>query len=302
MKFIALLLLLPALPLFSKIDFNREIRPILSDKCFKCHGPDAKNQKSDFRLDSFEQATKDHKGMVGLTPGSLEDSEIHWRIRTDEAEELMPPPESKLPLTEQEKDLLDRWIKEGGKYDTHWAFGLLPKSVEVPSSKHPSRANEIDHFIARTLDSSPLEPSPEADKISWLRRATFDLTGLPPTIDQMDAFMADTSEDAYGKVVDRLMDSDEYAERMTSEWLGVARYSDTYGYQVDRNRNVWPWRDWVIQSFRKNQPYDRFVTEQVAGDLIPNATRDQILATCFNRLHRKKSKGGSVPEEFRIES
>ena len=301
MKFIALLLLLPALPLFSKIDFNREIRPILSDKCFKCHGPDAKNQKSDFRLDSFEQATKDHKGMVGLTPGSLEDSEIHWRIRTDEAEELMPPPESKLPLTEQEKDLLDRWIKEGGKYDTHWAFGLLPKSVEVPSSKHPSPRNEIDHFIARTLDSSPLEPSPEADKISWLRRATFDLTGLPPTIDQVDAFMADTSEDAYGKVVDRLMDSDEYAERMTSEWLDVARYSDTYGYQVDRNRNVWPWRDWVIQSFRKNQPYDRFVTEQVAGDLIPNATRDQILATCFNRLHPQKVEGGSVPEEFRIE-
>ena len=301
MKFIALLLLLPALPLFSKIDFNREIRPILSDKCFKCHGPDAKNQKSDFRLDSFEQATKDHKGMVGLTPGSLEDSEIHWRIRTDEAEELMPPPESKLPLTEQEKDLLDRWIKEGGKYDTHWAFGLLPESVEVPSSKHPSPRNEIDHFIARILDSSPLEPSPETDKISWLRRATFDLTGLPPTIDQVDAFMADTSEDAYGKVVDRLMDSDEYAERMTSEWLDVARYSDTYGYQVDRNRNVWPWRDWVIQSFRKNQPYDRFVTEQVAGDLIPNATRDQILATCFNRLHPQKVEGGSVPEEFRIE-
>tara|TARA_B100001115_G_scaffold182171_1_gene177830 strand:+ start:551 stop:4282 length:3732 start_codon:yes stop_codon:yes gene_type:complete len=301
MKLLPALLLAPILCAYAEIDFNRDVRPILSDKCFKCHGPDARNQKSDFRLDSFEQATKDHQGMVGLSPGSLEDSEIHWRIRTNEADEVMPPPESKLPLTEREKDLLDQWIKEGGKYDSHWAFRLLPESVEVPPSKHPSPGNEIDHFIARALDGSPLEPSPEADKVSWLRRATFDLTGLPPSIEQVDAFIADSSEDAYGKVVDRLMDSDEYAERMTSEWLDVARYSDTYGYQVDRNRNVWPWRDWVIRSFRKNQPYDRFVTEQVAGDLIPNATRDQILATCFNRLHPQKVEGGSVPEEFRIE-
>ena len=284
-----------------KIDFNRQIRPILSDKCYKCHGPDAKNQKSDFRIDSFKEAIKDHNGFVGLTPGSLEDSEIHWRIYSDDAIDVMPPPESKLPLTVAEKKLIDQWIKEGGKYDQHWSFQALPKSIDIPESKHPSPKNDIDHFISRLLEKSPLHASAETDKITWLRRVNYDLTGLPPSLNDVDAFLADASKDAYEKVVDRLLDTDEYAERMTSEWLDVARYSDTYGYQVDRNRNVWQWRDWVIQSFRKNQSYDQFVTEQIAGDLIPNATRDQILATCFNRLHPQKVEGGSVPEEFRIE-
>ena len=284
-----------------KVDFNRQIRPILSDKCYKCHGPDAKNQKSDFRIDSFEEAIKEHNGFVGLTPGSLENSEIHWRIYSDDAIDVMPPPESKLPLTDEEKKLIDQWIKEGGKYEKHWSFQALPKSVDVPESKHPSPNNEIDHFISRLLEKSPLHTSTETDKITWLRRVTYDLTGLPPSLHDVDAFLGDRSKDAHEKVVDRLLDTDEYAERMTSEWMDVARYSDTYGYQVDRNRNVWPWRDWVIRSFRKNQPYDRFVTEQIAGDLIPNATRDQILATCFNRLHPQKVEGGSVSEEFRIE-
>ncbi|MBT5716204.1 MAG: DUF1549 domain-containing protein, partial [Opitutae bacterium] len=284
-----------------KVDFNRQIRPILSDKCYKCHGPDAKNQKSDFRLDSFEQATQNHDGIIGLTPGKLEDSEIHWRIHSDDPIDMMPPPESKLPLTTKEKKLLDQWIKEGGKYEEHWSFQPLPKSVTVPTSKHPSPRNEIDHFVAQKLDISALQPSKETDKTTWLRRVSYDLTGLPPTLNEVDAFLADPSKDAYEKIVNRLLNTDEYAERMTSEWLDVARYSDTYGYQVDRNRNVWQWRDWVIQSFRKNQSYDQFVTEQIAGDLIPNATRDQILATCFNRLHPQKVEGGSVPEEFRIE-
>ena len=286
---------------FGKVDFNREIRPILSDKCYKCHGPDAKNQKSDFRIDSFEEAIKEHNGFVGLTPGDLEESEIHWRIYSDDPIDVMPPPESKLPLTEAEKKLIDQWIKEGGKYEKHWSFQALPKSVDVPKSTHPKPQNEIDHFIAQQLDQSTLSPSQETDKITWLRRVTYDITGLPPTLEEVDAFLADSTKDAYEKVVDRLLSTDEYAERMTSEWLDVARYSDTYGYQVDRGRNVWPWRDWVIQSFRKNLPYDQFVTEQIAGDLIPNATRDQILATCFNRLHPQKVEGGSVPEEFRIE-
>ena len=298
---IPVLLFLPVLVLMGKVDFNRQIRPILSDKCYKCHGPDAKNQKSDFRIDSFEEAIKEHNGFVGLTPGSLEDSEIHWRIYSDDAIDVMPPPESKLPLTEAEKKLIDQWIKEGGKYDKHWSFQPLPQSVDVPESKHPSPKNEIDHFISRLLEKSPLHTSTETDKITWLRRVTYDLTGLPPSLNDVDAFLADASKDAYEKVVNQLLNTDEYAERMTSEWLDVARYSDTYGYQVDRNRNVWQWRDWVIQSFRKNQAYDQFVTEQIAGDLIPNATRDQILATCFNRLHPQKVEGGSVPEEFRIE-
>jgi len=287
--------------LTAEIDFNQQIRPILSDKCFKCHGPDAKNQKSNFRLDSFEQATKDHKGMIGLTPGNLEESEIHWRVRSDDLDELMPPVKAKLPLTEKEKDLLDQWIKEGGKYEDHWSFQSLPKKIAVPASKHQAPRNEIDHFIAKRLEGEKLTPSAETDRITWLRRVTFDLTGLPPTLEEVDAFLADSSPNSHEKIVDRLLSSDEYAERMTSEWMDVARYSDTYGYQVDRNRNVWPWRDWVINSFRKNQPYDQFVTEQIAGDLLPNATRDQILATCFNRLHSQKVEGGSVPEEFRIE-
>ena len=191
--------------------------------------------------------------------------------------------------------------KGGGEYAKHWSFEPLPKSVRVPLSKHPSPQNEIDHFISRQLESSVLKPSTVTDKTTWLRRVTYDITGLPPTLEEVDAFQADSSNDAYEKVVNRLLNTDEYAERMTSEWLDVARYSDTYGYQVDRNRDVWPWRDWVIQSFRKNQPYDQFVIEQIAGDLIPNPTRDQILATCFNRLHPQKVEGGSVPEEFRIE-
>ena len=295
------LILCSANLIYAKIDFNRQIRPILSDKCFKCHGPDAKNQKSDFRLDTLEHAIKEHNGFVGLTPGSLEDSEIHWRIHTDDEIELMPPPESKHPLTEEEKKLLDQWIMEGGKYDKHWSFQNLPQTIKIPQSNHPNPLNPIDHFIAEGLKNSSLSPSPEVDRALWLRRVTFDLTGLPPTIEELDSFMIDPTPDAYEKVVKRLLKSDEYAERMSAEWMDVARYSDTFGYQVDKGRQVWQWRDWVIRTFKKNMPYDQFVTEQIAGDLLPNATRDQILATCFNRLHSQKVEGGSVEEEFRIE-
>ena len=287
--------------MWAKIDFNRQIRPILSDKCYKCHGPDAKNQKSDFRLDTFEHAIKEHDGFVGLTPGSLEDSEIHWRIHTDDEIELMPPPESKHPLTDEEKKVLDQWIMEGGKYEKHWSFQNLPSSIEVPKSNHPNPVNAIDHFIAEGLKDSGLSPSTEVERSLWLRRVTFDLTGLPPNLKDLNNFVNDPSKHAYEKVVERLLKSDEYAERMSTEWMDVARYSDTFGYQVDKGRKVWQWRDWVIRSFRKNIPYDQFVTEQIAGDLLPNASRDQILATCFNRLHSQKVEGGSVEEEFRIE-
>jgi|TARA_B100000959_G_scaffold217826_1_gene229826 hypothetical protein len=283
------------------IDFNQQIRPILSDKCFKCHGPDAKNQKSDFRLDTFEHATEEHDGVRGLVPGKLEESEIHWLIRSDDSDEVMPPPKAKLPLTEKEKGLLDQWIKEGGEYKNHWSFEPIPPTVKAPVGKHPKARNEIDYFIANRLDGTGLAPSAETNKETWLRRVTFDLTGLPPTIEELDGFLADTSPTAHEKVVDRLLETDAHAERLASEWLDVARYADTYGYQQDRNRHVWPWRDWVIRAFQKNLPFDQFVTEQIAGDLLPNATQDQILATCFNRLHSQKVEGGSVPEEFRIE-
>jgi hypothetical protein len=286
---------------FAEIDFNQQIRPILSDKCFKCHGPDAKNQKSKFRLDTFEHATETHDGVVGVVPGKLEESELHWRIRTDDDSELMPPPKSKMKLTAKEKDLLDQWIKEGATYEEHWSLVPLPRELQVPKSEGKWARNEIDHFIKEKLKGSELQTSEEVNRETWLRRVTFDLTGLAPTLEELDAFLADKSKDAYEKVVDRLLNSDGYAERMTSEWLDVARYADTYGYQQDKPRNVWHWRDWVIRAFQQNLSYKDFITWQLAGDLLPNATRDQILATTFNRLHSQKVEGGSVPEEFRIE-
>lgn len=315
-----LALLFPGAARSNELSFQRDVRPILSDKCFACHGPDAKNQKSPFRIDSFEEATKEHDGVFGIVPGDVENSEVFWRIFSDDPSEIMPPPKSKMPMTEAEKKIIEQWIESGAKYEEHWSLVNLPEAVEVPEvdqtgyrqspdtvpsdteqgtiapSDHP-----IDLFVRAQLGKVGLEPSSEVSPEKWLRRVTFDLTGLPPTLEEIDAFLSDESPDAYGKAVDRLLNSSDYAERMTAEWLDVARYSDTYGYQVDRNREVWPWRDWVIRAFEGNMPYDQFITEQVAGDLIPNATRDQILATTFNRLHSQKVEGGSVEEEFRIE-
>lgn len=286
----------------AKLEFNRDIRPILSDKCFKCHGRDAKNQKSDLRLDSFENATKDHGDYIGIVPGSPEKSETHSRIYATDPDEIMPPIKSKMSLTEKEKATLDRWIKEGAKYQKLWSMISVPDKVPLPKPKNEKWArNEIDAFILARLEANNLSPAPETSRGKWLRRVTFDLTGLPPTLEELDAFLNNKSPDAYEKVVDRLFQTDAYAERMAVEWLDVARYSDSYGFQVDRDRFVWPWRDWVIRSFRDNLPYDQFITEQLAGDLLPNATRDQIQATTFNRLHPQKVEGGSVPEEFRVE-
>ena len=315
-----LALLFPGVARSTELSFQRDVRPILSDKCFACHGPDAKNQKSPFRIDSFEDATKEHDGVYGIVPGDVENSEVFWRIFSDDPSEIMPPPKSKMPLTEAEKKIIEQWIESGAKYEEHWSMVNLPDSVEVPEvdqtgyHQSPDRVTSgtgqgavapsdhpIDLFVRAQLEKVGLEPSPEVSREKWLRRVTFDLTGLPPTLEEIDAFLSDKSADAYGRVVDRLLNSLAYAERMTAEWLDVARYSDTYGYQVDRDREVWPWRDWVIRAFEENMPYDQFVTEQVAGDLLPDATRDQILATAFNRLHSQKVEGGSVEEEFRIE-
>ena len=281
------------------LDFNRDVRPILSDKCFKCHGPDSKNQKSDFRLDTFEEATKDHGDFRGVVPKNLEESEVYWRIHADDPSELMPPRKSKMVLTKSEIEILDRWISEGGEYEKHWSLTELPEKIKIPNLAGVS--NPIDKFIRDTLKKKKLAPSPEVSREKWLRRVTFDLTGLPPTLEEIDQFLADKSADAYEKVVDRLLNSTAYAERMTAEWLDVARYADTYGYQVDRPREVWPWRDWVIRAFGQNLGYDQFITWQLAGDLLPNPSRDQIIATAFNRLHSQKVEGGSVEEEFRIE-
>ena len=284
-----------------KLEFNRDIRPILSDKCFACHGPDAKNAKSEYRLDTFAHATASIDGVPGIIPGKPEESEVHWRIHSDDPTEVMPPPSSKRSLTPGEIAILDRWMKEGAEYQDHWSFTPLPEEAAVPETDSPWVRNPIDAFVLAKLQEKSFSPSPETSREKWLRRVSFDLAGLPPTLAEIDDFLADTSPDAYEKVVDRLLASDASAERLTAEWLDVARYSDSYGFQVDGDRFVWPWRDWVIRAFKENLPYDDFITWQLAGDLLPEPTRDQKLATAFNRLHPQNVEGGSVPEEFRVE-
>lgn len=303
MRFFALLLLATwsVSGSAAELDFNRDVRPILSDKCFKCHGPDAKNQKSDFRIDTFEKATENLGDYAGVVPGNLKESEVHWRLHSDDPVDIMPPPEAKMPLTPEEIRILDQWIEQGAKYEKHWSYVPIPETVTIPKTQNSWGKNAIDQFILAKLEKENFSPSEETSREKWLRRVTLDLTGLPPTLEEIDAFLADSSPDAFEKVVDRLFETDAYAERLAAEWLDVARYSDSYGFQVDRDRFVWPWRDWVIRAFKESLPYDDFITWQLAGDLLPEPTRDQILATTFNRLHSQKVEGGSVPEEFRIE-
>jgi mono/diheme cytochrome c family protein len=281
------------------IDFNEQIRPILSENCFHCHGPDAAAREADLRLDVRDAAIE-----WAIVPGKADESEVIRRITSTDATERMPPADSARSLSAEQIDLLTRWVAQGAEYQSHWSF-ISPTKPDLPAHADPPGPawcrNEIDHFVLARLQQQGRHPSPEAAKETLLRRVTFDLTGLPPTLDEIDAFLADDSPQAYEAVVDRLLASPRYGERMTADWLDVARYSDTYGYQVDRDRFVWPWRDWVIRAFNDNLPYDMFLTRQLAGDLLPDATRDDILATTFNRLHPQKVEGGSVPEEFRIE-
>ncbi|MDA1140262.1 MAG: DUF1553 domain-containing protein [Planctomycetota bacterium] len=282
-------------------DFNRDIRPILSDRCFRCHGPDAKARKVKLRLDVRDDAIRTRGKRTPIVPGQADASELVRRIFAGDPEDIMPPPESKLVLSASEKALLRKWIDSGADYDEHWAFRKIQKP-DVPMVKDTERVRTpVDAFILARLEKEGMRMSADATKEKLIRRAAFDITGLPPTLKEIDDFLTDDSPGAFEKVVDEYLRRESYGERMTSEWLDVARYSDTYGYQVDRGRHVWPWRTWVIQAFNSNMPYDRFITEQLAGDLLPNATDDQILATTFNRLHPQKVEGGSTPEEFRIE-
>ena len=286
------------------ISFNRQIRPILSDHCFHCHGPDAENQDSDFRLDTRENMVADLGGYFGVVPGDPDSSELIARIHEEDSDLRMPPPKEVRQLDEQEKSLLKKWIEQGAKFEEHWSFVPIPNSVVPPEITKQRKAwvqNEIDLFVLQRLASAGLEPTPAAPREKWLRRVTFDLTGLPPSPREVREFVADSTTTAFENVVDRLLSSTACAERLTSEWLDVARYSDSYGYQRDDYRHVWPYRDWVVDAFRQNMPYDQFVTEQLAGDLLPDANSKQILATAFNRLHSHKKEGGSDPEEFRIE-
>ena len=287
-----------------KVDFNYHIKPILSDRCFVCHGPDENKREAGLRLDIRDSAfaaigeDKDHFAIV---PGKSSQSAMVERIMALDAEIMMPPPNSNLYLSEHEKALLVRWVEQGAEYKPHWSF-IKPERPKVPEiDQHYGASNEIDHFIISKLQEKGLKPSERTNKERLIRRVTFDLTGLPPTIEEVDSFLSDNSPDAYEKVVDRLLASPHYGERMASEWLDVARYADSHGYQDDRMRNMWPWRDWVIKSFNENMPYDQFVLWQIAGDLLPNATQEQKLATGFNRNHLQSQEGGIVPEEYRVE-
>ena len=288
-----------------QIDFNLHIKPILSDRCFACHGPDKNNQEAGLRLDIAEAAyapvgeEKDHYAIV---PGNLTKSKLFHRITSDDPEVVMPPPKSNLSLSEVEVALLTRWIEEGAEYKPHWSF-IPPATPELPQVKNESWAqNPIDNFVLARLERDSLAPAPEADRITLLRRVTFDLTGLPPTLEEIDNFLADTSDDAYEKVVDRLLASPAYGERMAANWLDIARYADSHGYHADGYRMMWPWRDWVIKAFDENMPYNQFVTWQMAGDLLPDATQEQMLATGFHRNHPASSEAGIVPEEYRLEN
>jgi len=280
------------------VDYNFQIRPLLADRCFVCHGPDENKRKAKLRLDRADVAI----ARRAIVPGKPEESALIERITADDPDQRMPPAKSNLRLSQGEIDLLRRWIAEGAEYKPHWALLPPPDRVPVPNvadARWP--ANPIDRFVLSRLERDGLEPSPAAHKEDWIRRVTFDLTGLPPLPAQVDAFLADDSPRAWEEVVDRLLASPHYGERQTLEWLDVARYADSFGYQADGDSYVWPWRDWVIQAFNQNLPFDQFITCQIAGDLLPGATRSQRLATAFCRLHRMTNEGGSIPEEFRNE-
>ncbi|AGA31165.1 DUF1553 domain-containing protein [Singulisphaera acidiphila] len=280
------------------VDFSRDVLPILSDKCFRCHGPDAGTRKADLRLDLAEGALRKKDPVI--VPGKSDESELIIRIKSQDAEETMPPPKSNLTLNAREVAILERWVDQGAEWGKHWAF-VAPRRQAIPQTKqHEQARNGIDLHVLARLERENLPPAPEATKEALIRRVTLDLTGLPPSPAEIDAFLADPAPDAYERVVDRLLASPRYGERMATHWLDLARYADTHGYQSDRYRAMWPWRDWVVRSFNGNQPFDEFLTWQLAGDLLPHATKEQRLATAFNRLHMQNEEGGVVEEEFRV--
>lgn len=285
----------------AKVGYNRDVRPILSDKCFRCHGPDAQSRKADLRLDVREAALAEHDGVRTIVPGNLEDSDLMRRVLSADEDEVMPPPKSNLHLSKNEIEILKQWIAQGAEYEPHWAF---VQPVAAPSVVTPRETvhSEIDRFVLAKLQAEGLSPSPEAEKGTLLRRVTLDLTGLPPTLAELDAYLGDGSPSAYERVVDRLLASPRFGERMAVDWLDAARYADTNGYFGDKTRSVWPWRDWVIRAFNANRPFDRFTIEQLAGDLLPGATVDQRIATGFNRNSMANNESGIIDEEYRVET
>ena len=285
------------------IAFNKDVRPILSDRCFACHGPDKNNRKANFRLDVEAEAKADRgKGKFGIVAGHPERSEVYKRITSTSKTLRMPPAYlGHDKLTDREIETLRTWIEQGAVYQQHWSF-IPPRKAPLPVVKDASwPRNAIDNFILARLEREGLHPSPEASKATLIRRLSLDLTGLPPTPGEVGAFLKDPSPDAYEALVDRLLAGHRYAERMAIRWLEAARYADTNGYQTDGPRDMWRWRDWVLDAFDKNMPFDRFAREQIAGDLLPNATLSQKIATGFQRNHRTSAEGGIVDEEFRVD-
>ena len=283
------------------IDFNRDIRPILSDNCYACHGPDEVHREGGFRLDRKGSAFgKAESEAVVIVPGKPELSELIARIVTDEEDLRMPPADSTKSLTREQIELLKKWVAQGAVWQEHWAF-IPPVKRDEPNVSQPDwPRNSIDNFILKRLDEEGLKPSRAASKEVLIRRVTLDLTGLPPTLAEVDAFLNDNSGEAYGKVVDRLLKSQRYGEHMSRYWLDAARYGDTHGLHLDNYREMWPYRDWVVRAFNQNMPFDQFVTEQLAGDLLPDATEDQLVATGFNRCHVTTGEGGSIVEEVYV--
>src|SRR5690606_2817795 len=276
------------------IDFARDIQPLLSENCFHCHGPDAANRAADLRLDQQDGAE------TMLTPGDREDSELFRRIAATDDDELMPPPDSNRTLTAAQIELIGRWIDQGAPWGEHWAFAPLVRP-DLPAPQPHTGDHPIDRFVLAMLEREGLEPAPQASPEALLRRVSLDLTGLPPTLAELDAFLADPSPQAYAQAVDRLLQSPAYGERMAWDWLDAARYADSNGYQGDGERTMWPWRDWVVEAFNRNLPLDQFTLWQLAGDLLPAATFEQKLATGFLRNHMINGEGGRIAEENRVE-
>jgi hypothetical protein len=283
------------------VDFNRDVRPILSDNCFACHGPDDKHRVANLRLDTEEGLFADRGSYRIVAPGDPAKSRLLARISAATPASRMPPPQAGTTLTEAQIATVRKWIEQGAKWERHWAF-VPPQRPAMPAVRNEKWArNPIDRLVLARLEREALKPSPEADRATLLRRLSFDLTGLPPTTGEVDAFLADKSPDAYEKQVDRLLALPQFGERMAMQWLDLSRYADTHGYHIDSGRSMWKWREWVIDAFNRNMPFNRFGIEQLAGDLIPNATVEQKLASGFNRNHMINYEGGAIPEEYQVE-
>ena len=286
---LAILCLLAALPVQAapKLAFNRDVRPILAENCFACHGPDKNARKADLRLDIREDAVK----AQAFVPGKPDESELVARIYSTQRSKVMPTPKSHKKLTAGQKATLKRWIAEGAEYEPHWAF-ITPKKHELPAVKNPAWVrNPIDAYILARLEKAGLAPAPEADRRTLARRVTLDLTGLPPTPEEVEAFVADKRPDAYERLVDRLLASPGWGEHRGRYWLDAARYADTHGIHFDNYREIWSYRDWVIRAFNANESFDKFTIEQLAGDLLANPTLDQLVATGFNRCNITTNEG-----------